>query len=167
MSMKMRFSSSSLAFSWLKRSSHSVCHWVKASAMAETLRSSGWCWKSNEISNESQSFLDSLTQFFPISIASVFTAFSWSGNGIEQISCNWKFNVGAKNERKNCATFVFRTLSTISVSFLFSCNTAVSWYICLLSRYRKLGDAELIFPHVTPDISQNSSRIIRPAWLVL
>ena len=53
----MRFSSSSLAFSWLKRSSHSDCHWVKASEIVETLRSKGCFLKSQEISKESHSAL--------------------------------------------------------------------------------------------------------------
>ena len=69
MSIKMRFSSSSLAFSWLKRSSHSACHWVKASEIVETLRSNGCFLKSQEVSKESQSYAESRIHSLHISIA--------------------------------------------------------------------------------------------------
>ena len=85
MSMKIRFSSSSLAFSWLKRSSHSACHWSKASAIVETLRNNGWCWKSQEVSKESQSVLTLFTE--SLTNKSIFSFFSFSKyTGIRAIS---------------------------------------------------------------------------------
>ncbi len=123
--------------------------------MLGTLRRSGWCWKSHEVSKEFQSKFE----VFIRASTSLFILFTGKSNGIESTNLIIIFNVGAKKLKYCFATteLQYATTALRFISFDYKLNPAIS------ERYPEgfnlnAGVPVVILDHVINSLNLNLSK---------